>query len=57
MTGWHGIIIMCSSGATCLTVDWPFSVLALKSPTKHIGLVQSEHNNNFIKLTCNLFSQ
>jgi hypothetical protein len=56
MTGWHGIRIICSGGATGLIADWRFSMLALKNPTKSIGLVQSGHNNNFFKLKCNLFS-
>ena len=32
---------MCPSGATCLSADCCFSVLALLSPAERVGLVQS----------------
>jgi hypothetical protein len=53
-TDWLGIMIMCPSGATCLTADWCFSELGYGNPTKRVGIVQSEHLYHLIK--SNLFS-
>ena len=48
-TGWLGIRIMCSSGATCLTADCCFSELKhYKNPDQRVGLEQSRHLHHFI---------
>ena len=41
--------IMCLSGATCLSTECYFSELALKNPTKHVGLVQSGPHHHLIE--------
>jgi hypothetical protein len=42
------------SGETCLPANCCFSELALKNPTKHVGLVQSRYPRHVI--VCKLFS-
>jgi hypothetical protein len=50
MTGWFEIRLMYPSGVTCLvfqqsvvSVSWHY-----KDPTKHAGLVQSEHHHHLM---------
>jgi hypothetical protein len=40
-TGWLGIRLMCSSGATCLSTDCCFNELALQKSNKVCWIVQS----------------